>query len=53
MSCKQSPNDGYVLIPFAGSGSECLAAKNIGLPFIGIEINPDYIVIINKRLTTL
>lgn len=48
LSCKQS--DGIVLIPFAGSGSECVASKKLGLPFIGIEINPQYIEIINKRL---
>jgi len=47
-SCKQL--DGYVLVPFAGSGSECLAAKNIGLPFIGIELNADYVKLINERL---
>jgi len=50
-SCKQSPADGYVLVPFAGSGSECLAAKKNGLPFIGIELNPDYVKLINERLT--
>ena len=49
-SCKQSATDGYVLVPFAGSGSECLAAKNIGLPFIGIELNGDYVKLINERL---
>jgi DNA modification methylase len=43
-SCKQT--DGYVLVPFAGSGSECVAAKNNNLPFIGIELNPEYITII-------
>ena len=47
-SCKQA--DGYVLIPFAGSGSECVSAKNNGLPFIGIELNADYIDLINARL---
>ena len=47
-SCKQE--DGYVLVPFAGSGSECVAAKNMGLPFIGIELNPDYIELIHQRL---
>lgn len=47
-SCKQ--DDGYVLVPFAGSGSECLAAKKLNLPFIGIEINADYIDLINERL---
>jgi site-specific DNA-methyltransferase (adenine-specific) len=49
-SCKQSATDGYVLVPFAGSGSECLAAKNIGLPFVGIELNADYVKLINERL---
>ena len=49
-SCKQSHTEGYVLVPFAGSGSECVAAKRNRLPFIGIEINPDYIELINRRL---
>jgi site-specific DNA-methyltransferase (adenine-specific) len=47
-SCKQS--DGYVLIPFAGSGSECVAAKNMGLPFVGIELNEEYVKLIRNRL---
>jgi len=50
-SCKQPASEGYVLIPFAGSGSECLAAKNLGLPFIGIELNADYVKLTNDRLT--
>ena len=49
-SCKQSATDGYILVPFAGSGSECLAAKNNGLPFVGIELNTDYVKLINERL---
>lgn len=49
-SCKQPATDGYVLVPFAGSGSECLAAKNLGLPFVGIELNSDYVNLINQRL---
>ncbi len=47
-SCKQE--EGYVLVPFAGSGSECVAAKALGLPFIGIELNPDYVKLIQERL---
>jgi site-specific DNA-methyltransferase (adenine-specific) len=47
-SCKQ--DDGYVLVPFAGSGSECLAAKKMGLPFIGIELNAEYVKLIHERL---
>lgn len=49
-SCRQSATDGYVLVPFAGSGSECLAAKNNNLPFVGIELNAEYIKIIHERL---
>ena len=49
-SCTQGPNEGPVLIPFAGSGSECVAAKKMGLPFIGIELNPTYVQLIQQRL---
>jgi site-specific DNA-methyltransferase (adenine-specific) len=52
-SCKQSATEGYVLVPFAGSGSECLAAKNNDLPFIGIELNEDYVKLIHERLETI
>jgi site-specific DNA-methyltransferase (adenine-specific) len=49
-SCKQPASEGYVLIPFAGSGSECVAAKQLGLPFVGIELNPTYVELIRTRL---
>ena len=35
-------HNGRVLIPFAGSGSECVVAKSLGIPFLAIEINPEY-----------
>ena len=47
-SCMQT--DGYVLVPFAGSGSECVAAKKLNLPFVGIELNSEYIKLIEERL---
>ena len=47
-ACQQP--DGFVLVPFAGSGSECIAAKHLGLPFIGIELNEEYIELARKRL---
>jgi len=48
-SCRQE--SGYVLVPFAGSGSECVAAKNLGLPYVGIELNPTYVELAERRLT--
>lgn len=53
ISCKQSKTDGYVLIPFAGSGSECVAAKKLKLPFIAIELNKDYVKLIHERLSKI
>ncbi len=38
------------LIPFAGSGSECVAAQEEGLRFIGCETDADYVAIARKRL---
>jgi len=38
-----------LVVPFAGSGSECVSAKNNNINFIGFEINNDYITIANKR----
>ena len=51
-SCKQPPENGYVFVPFAGSGSECVAAKKLDLPYIGVEINEEYCKLINERLRT-
>jgi len=39
-----------LVVPFAGSGSECVSAKNNDVQFIGFEINNDYINIANERL---
>jgi site-specific DNA-methyltransferase (adenine-specific) len=49
-SCEQPASDGYVLVPFAGSGSECVACKKRGLPFVGVELNPEYVTLIHQRL---
>ena len=42
--------NGVVLIPFVGSGSECVVAKELGLSYIGFELNPDYVKIAEKWL---
>ncbi len=39
-----------VLDPFNGSGTTCVAAKNLGRNYIGIEINPDYVDLARKRI---
>ncbi len=41
----------FLVVPFAGSGSECVSAKNNNVNFIGFEINEEYVNICNKRLT--
>ena len=40
--------EGKVLIPFAGSGSECVVAQALGVEFLGIEINPAFSDFANK-----
>lgn len=42
--------ENIVLDPFAGSGTTLVAARNLARSFIGIEIIPQYIDIIEKRL---
>lgn len=34
---------GSVLIPFAGSGSECVVAQALGINFLAVELNPEYV----------
>ncbi|RNJ73463.1 MAG: site-specific DNA-methyltransferase [Thaumarchaeota archaeon S13] len=36
------PGRGRIVVPFLGSGSECVAAKRLGVRFAGIEANPEY-----------
>jgi site-specific DNA-methyltransferase (adenine-specific) len=45
-----NPGD-LILDPFAGSGTTCKMAKLHNRHFIGIEINPEYVDICNKRLS--
>ncbi len=42
--------DNIILDPFAGSGTTLVAAQELGFDYIGIEIEENYIPIIEDRL---
>ncbi len=44
------PAGGVVLDPFMGSGTTALVAKKLGRRFIGVEINPRYVRMAERRL---
>jgi DNA modification methylase len=45
-----TPTGGVVLDPFAGSGTTLMACKRLDFDFVGIELEPQHIQIINRRL---
>lgn len=47
-SCRQ--DNGYVLVPFSGSGSECVAAQKLKLDYVGFDLNPIYVNLAKERL---
>jgi len=42
-----------LLVPFAGAGSECIAAKELGIHFLAFEKDPKYVEICQKRLASM
>ncbi|MEW6097345.1 MAG: site-specific DNA-methyltransferase [bacterium] len=52
--CNCSDNDKYepgiVLDPFAGTGTTCAVAHQLGRNYIGFELNPDYTKMRNREL---
>lgn len=46
-----SAREGHLLLsPFAGSGSDCVAATDLGIRFLGFETDPQYVEICKRRL---
>ena len=39
-----------ILVPFVGSGTDCVAAKMNGLHYVGFELEDEYIKIASERL---
>ena len=48
--CNAGWEAGIVLDPFFGSGTTGVAAEKLGLRWIGIELNDEYVGIARKRL---
>jgi site-specific DNA-methyltransferase (adenine-specific) len=48
--CQAPPRRGIVLDPFLGSGTTAIAAETYERDWIGIELNPDYARMAEKRL---
>ena len=45
-----APPGAICLVPFAGSGTECLAAKRLGMHYLGFEVDPAYVELATRRL---
>src|SRR5699024_7815327 len=43
------PGD-IMLAPFSGSGTECVAAKQLGLNYIGIELDEEYVKLSKEKI---
>ena len=48
-----SQQEDVILVPFAGSGTECVAAKDLNRHYIGFELNDEYVKLANKRLNNV
>lgn len=46
------PGAGKVLIPFSGTGSECVVSKQLGLDFVGFDTNSKYVEFATNWLTS-
>ncbi len=49
-NCNAEYKPGVVLDPFSGAGTTSLVARKLGRNYIGIELNPEYISIAEKRI---
>ncbi|MDR1361244.1 MAG: site-specific DNA-methyltransferase [Rickettsiales bacterium] len=49
-SCRPNKKDYTVVIPFCGSGSECIATLRNNGNYIAYEINRDYVVLAKKNI---
>ena len=50
LACYANNHESVVLDPFAGSGSTLLAATNVGMRSVGLDVNPGYKDVFQQRL---
>lgn len=50
MLALSAPAAGLCLVPFAGAGSECVAAVERGLDFVAFETDPAYVAVARQRI---
>jgi DNA modification methylase len=48
LKASKPKNKFNVLIPFAGSGSECIVVRKMGGNYISFEINPNFLKLANE-----
>lgn len=53
IKASKNGDETLMVVPFVGSGSECVAAKKENINFIGYEINSEYVNLCNKRLAAI
>ena len=49
----EKDTENFVVVPFAGSGSECVACKKLNVNYMGFEINEEYVDLCNERLDSI
>lgn len=49
LTVSAAPN-AKVLVPFAGAGTECVAAKEMGFDFLGFETDAEFVALSERRL---
>lgn len=48
--CDAGHKSGIVLDPFAGTGTTCAVAKELGRRWAGVELNPEFVALAQKRV---
>jgi len=49
-AAKNKDSETVLVVPFVGSGSECVSAKKNNVSYIGFEINEDYVKLARERI---